>query len=149
MVQIINFLILYYTTIMSARTIISNDGSLRKFKMAASTTIVDATFLAYTGGFLTPATAATTELFAIARESKISGAGENPEVLVELLDDGVDIIVDTAGNTSQALVGTKIDLTNASTANQAASTTKVLLVTGVVGEPANKQVRARKVDKIA
>ena len=110
MVHIINFLILYYTTIMSARTIISNDGSLRKFKMAASTTIVDATFLAYTGGFLTPA---------------------------------------AAGNTSQALVGTKIDLTNASTANQAASTTKVLLVIGVVGEPANKQVRARIVNKIA
>lgn len=132
---------------MAVTTLRANDGNLRKFKMASSTTIVANSFLTFASGLLTNATATTDELLVIARESKTSGAGETPEILCELLTPDIDIVVDTTGDTSQALVGTKIDLTNATTANQAGVAKKVLLVVGLQGKPSDRKAIVRIVNK--
>lgn len=136
---------------MAVYTKVSEDGSLRRMKMAASTTIVENTFVTLSSGYLVPATATTDELKYIARESKISAAATFPSILVEALTDGADIVVDTAGNTSQSLIGTKIDLTDAATANQAASAKKVLEVRAIEGATTDKKlvVRIVPVDKTA
>ena len=135
---------------MAVRSLKSEDGSLRKFKVKASTTIVANTFVTLDAtGFLIPAVAGTTELLIYAREGVVAGAGQNPEILCELLTEGVDLVVDTATEPTQANVGTKIDLTDAAIANLAATTTKVLRVLAIHGNPADKKIIARVVSKIA
>lgn len=126
-----------------------SEGKTRSYKMAASTTIVAGTFLGFASGYVIPATSSTAELKLIAREDKVAGSGVNPEILCEELDPSVILLVDTAGDTSAALVGTKIDLTNASTANQAATTTKVLDVVGIYGAAADRKILCKAVTKDA
>jgi hypothetical protein len=65
------------------------------------------------------------------------------------LDPSVILLVDTAGNTSISLVGTKIDLTDAATANPAANTTKVLDVVAIVGAATDRKILCKAVTKDA
>ena len=124
-------------------------GETRTYLQASSTTIAANTLCTFASGFLTPATSSTAEVRVLALQDSVAGSGVNPPVLCVDLNETHTLECDTAGNTSQALVGTKIDLTNASTANQAATTTKVLRVVGIVGAAANRKVLAKVVSKDA
>lgn len=114
----------------------------QEFQVNASTTVTANTFGALNAsGFLIPAVAGTAELRILILETKTAGASGVTMARCLLLNDTVDLEIDTAGNTSQALVGTKIDLTDAATANQAASATDVIFVTWLVWATTNRKVR--------
>jgi len=132
---------------MSVQTIRGNEGKTRIYKMAVSTTVVADTFLAFASGYVQPATSSTAELKLIARQAAVTDGSTNTEILCEEIDESTIMVVDTAGNTSQALVGTKIDLTDATKANQAATTTKVLYVVGILGAATDKKVICKAVSK--
>lgn len=133
---------------MAVQSVRGMEGKTRTYKMAVSTTVVDGTFLAFASGYVQPATSSTAELKLIARQSAVTDGSTNTEILCEEIDESVVMVVDTASTATQALVGTKIDLTNASTANQAATTTKVLYVVGLVPGSTTK-VFAKAVSKDA
>jgi len=134
---------------MAVQSVRGSEGKTRIYKMAVSTTIVENTFVTFASGYITPALSGTTELKLIARQGATTDGSTNTEILCEEIDPSVIMVVDTAGNTSQALIGTKIDLTNASTANQAATTTKVLDVVGIIGAVADRKILCKAVTKDA
>ena len=123
-------------------------GAERKYPVADSTTVAANTFGAFSSGYLIPATSSTAELKVLILEDVVSTTG-HPEALCVDLDESFTLICDTAGNTSQALVGTKVDLTDATKVNQAATTTKVVRVVATVGAAADKKVLAKVVSKDA
>lgn len=119
-----------------------------RVKMAASTTIVAGQALAYTSGYVRPATSSDTEVRYVAMDSLTSGSGSNPYIRVCRTED-VTFIADTANATAQTLCGTKIDLTDAVTLNDAATTNKVFFVEDLNGATTAKQVIGRFVMKTA
>lgn len=125
--------------IISART---------RIKMAASSTVAVGDALAFTSGYARRATSSDAEIKFVALEAKVTGSGENPYIRV-MRTDRVTFEADTANNTAQTLVGTKVDLTDHDTVNDAATTTKVFFVENVEGAAANKKVIGNFVMKIA
>ena len=134
---------------MAVQSVRGSEGKTRLYKMAVSTTIVANTFLGFTSGYVRPAVAGDAEIKLIARESKVTDGSTNSEILCEEIDESVIMEVDTAGNTAVTLIGTKIDLTDAATANQAATTTKVLYVVWIIWAAANKKILCKAVSKDA
>lgn len=125
-------------------------GQTRTYLQASSTTIVANTLCTFASGYLTPAVAWTTELRVLALQGSVAGSGEHPAVLCVDLNEQHTLECDTAVNTSQAIVGTKVDLTDAATAiNATGATTKVLRIVGVVGAAADKKILAKIVSKDA
>lgn len=117
-----------------------DSGKLVTLLTAESTTISKGDALDFASGYVQRATSASTDIHVVAVEDVTTGAGEHKEIHC-VLTDGVEIEGDTAGSPSQALVGTYIDLTDQATLNEAASTTNVFYVDGIVGPVANKKVR--------
>lgn len=118
-------------------------GETRKYKMAASTTVVANSFGTFSSGLLIPAVAGTTELNVLILEGATSGAGEYPEVLCMDLNEGHTLECDTNVNTAQTNIGVKYDLVDASNANLSFSTLSVVRVVGLVGAASNKKVLAK------
>ena len=125
-----------------------DSGRTVSLKMAASSTVAKGDALEFASGYVQRADASTAEVRYIALEAKTTAGGENPEILC-LEVSGVRFEGDTAGNTSQALVGTKVDLTDHDTINQAASTTDIFFVEAIVGAAANRKVQGFFVKKEA
>lgn len=119
-----------------------------KIKMAASSTIAVGDAIDFTSGYARRATSSTTEVKYVALEAKTTGSGENPFIRV-MRTDRVIFEADTANNTAQSLVGTKVDLTDHDTVNDAATTTKVFYVENVVGAAATKKIIGNFVMKVA
>lgn len=117
-----------------------DEGKLVTLLTASSTTITKGDALVFSSGYVQRATSAATEVRFVAMENVTTGAGEHKEILC-LYVDGVEFEADTAGATSQALAGTKIDLSDHATLNEGATTNKVFYVTGIVGAASNKKVR--------
>ena len=117
-----------------------DSGKLVKLLTASSTTIAKGDALDFSSGYVQRATSSTAEVRFVAMEDKTTGAGAHEEILC-LYVDGVEFEADTNGNTSQALVGTKVDLTDHDTLNESASSNDVFYVTKVVGAAADKKVR--------
>ena len=117
-----------------------DSGKIVKLKQAQSTTVARFDALDFSSGYAQRATAGTTHVQYIALESNVNGAGEYTEIMA-LPTCCAYFECDTAGNTSQGIVGTYIDLTDHDTLNQAASTTNVFAVSEIVGAVANKKVR--------
>ncbi|MBT9165080.1 MAG: hypothetical protein DDT23_01095 [candidate division WS2 bacterium] len=105
-----------------------SSGRLVRLPMAASSTVVKQDLLGFTGGFVRRATSLDTEVRFMAMEDRITGVGENPEILCLYLD-GVECEGITAGTVAQTHVGTYIDLTNHNTLNEAASIRRIFFVT--------------------
>ena len=125
----------------------AEQNSYTKVKMAASTTVSKGQALAFTSGLARPAVAGDAEVRYVSNENRTT-TSDTP--YINVIDvTKVTFQADTAGNTSQAIVGTKIDLTDGVTANQAATTTKVFFVEDVVGAAANKKVTGKFVSKDA
>ena len=124
-------------------------GDNQTYLQASSTTVTKDTLCTFASGYLTPATSSTAEVRVLALQTSVAGSGEHPAVLCKNVSEADILIADTTGNTSQALVGTKVDLTDAATVNQWATTTKVVRVVGVVGAAADKKVLIKVVSKDA
>lgn len=123
-------------------------NSYTRIKMAASATIAAGDALAFTSGYARRATSSDAEVKYVAAESKVTGSGENPFIRV-IRTDRVTFEADTANNTAATLVGTKIDLTDHDTLNDAASSTDVFFVESVVGAAAAKKVVGNFVMKVS
>ena len=125
----------------------AEQNSYTKIKMATSTTVLMGQALAFTSGLARPAVAGDAEVRYISNENRTT-TSNTP--YINVLDvNKVTFEADTAGNTSQAIVGTKIDLTDGNTANQAATTTKIFMVEDLVGAASNKKVTGKFVLKDA
>ena len=107
---------------------------------ASSTTITKFDALDWSSGYLQRATSGATIVRYVAMEDVTTAAGEHEDIQV-LYVDGVEFECDTAGNTSAALRGTFLDLTDHDTINQAASNTNVFYCTEIIGAAADKKVR--------
>ena len=123
-----------------------DSGKVMKLSTVEDTTIVKGDALEFASGYVQRADSGTTEVRFIALEGKVTASGDHEDILV-LYVEGVEIEADTNGNTSQALIGTFIDLTDHDTLNEAASSTDVFYVTKLVGAVANKKVRGFFVPK--
>lgn len=106
--------------------------------MAASTTIVAGTALAFTNGYLRPATSSDAEVRYVALEGKVTTSGQNPLISV-VETQGVTFIADAAANSARAAVGTKVDLSDATKINVSATTNGTFFVADTFGPAANKQ----------
>ena len=106
--------------------------------MAASTTIVAGTALAFTGGYLRPATSSDKEVRYVALEDKVTASGQNPLIRV-VETQGVTFIADAAANSARAAVGTKVDLSDATKIDASASTNDTFFIVDTFGPAANKQ----------
>lgn len=126
----------------------SDQNAFTRIKMAASATVAAGDALAFTSGYARRATSGDAEVKYVSLEDKTTGSGENPYIRV-VRTDKVTFEADTANNTAATLVGTKIDLTDHDTLNDAASTTDVFFVEDVVGVAADKKVLGNFVMKIA
>ena len=123
-----------------------DSGQLDTLLTASSTTITKGDALEFSSGYVQRATSSTAEIKLVAMEDKVTAGGAHENLLV-LWVEGVEFEADTAGNPSQASVGTKIDLTDHDTANQAAGSTDVFFVKGVVGAVTDNKVRGHFVTK--
>lgn len=126
----------------------ADQNAYSRVKMAASATVAAGDALAFTAGYARRAVAGDAEVKYVALEDKVTGAGENPYIRV-VRTDSVTFEADTANNTAATLVGTKVDLTDHDTLNDAASATDVFFVESVVGVAADKKVIGNFVMKIA
>jgi len=126
----------------------TEQNAFTRVKMAASSTVAAGDALGFTSGLARRATASDTEVKYVALENKTTGSGETPFIRV-VRTDRVTFEADTANNTAQTLVGTKIDLTDHDTLNDAASTTDVFFVESIVGAASEKKVIGNFVLKIA
>lgn len=125
-----------------------DSGKLVKLLTASSTTITKGDALDFASGYVQRATSSSTDIHYVAMEDVTTGASDHNEILcVEA--DNVEFEGNTTGNTSQALVGTYIDLTDQATLNEAASTTNVFYVKSIVGAAADKKVRGYFVRNVA
>ena len=124
-----------------------DSGKAKTMKTEASTTIKkwDA-LVVNASGFVQRAVAGTTYVPYVALEDVTTGAGENKEILVVATRE-VEFEADTNGNTSQAVVGVKADLTDHDTVNEAASVNDVFEIIGVIGAAAAKKVKGFFVQK--
>jgi hypothetical protein len=82
------------------------------FWTASETTIAKGDALTFASGYVQRATSVDTVVHCIALEDKVTAAGAHENILVLWTVIAVEFICDTAGSTSQALVGTYIDLTD-------------------------------------
>lgn len=133
---------------MAFKAITEASGKTVGMKMQASTTINKYSALGFAAGYLVPATNASTEVLYISMEDKTSGAGETPEILVARVDTEMMFEADTSTDTSQAIVGTKVDLTDDVSLNIGASANDVFFVESTVGLPTDRKVIGRFVMKI-
>ncbi len=124
-------------------------GQLDQIKMAASATVAKYDAVDYASGYLQRATSSSTECRYVAMEDRVTGSGENTELLV-LKTDGVEFEADTAADPVVATdVGVKADLTDHDTLNESASSNDVFLITKVVGATTDRKVRGYFVQKVA
>lgn len=114
--------------------------------MATSTTIVAGAALVWSSGFVTNASSGTTEVAFVAKESKTS-TSDNP--LIEVYRAEGLFEADCTSNTAANQRGTKVDLTDASTLANTASSNDVFLVEAVVGAAADKKLIGSFVKKTA
>lgn len=118
-------------------------GKVILLKVAASTTINKDRFVEVNAsGEAIEATSTTAKLVYVANETKTSGASGTTLVNCTVLDESVDLEIDTSADTSQTLVGETHDLTNSGTCNIAWATTNVVLITGIIGAPSARKVTA-------
>lgn len=115
---------------------------------ATSTTVAKGDALKFTSGYAERATSVTAEIHAIALQDQ-TVAGTALPLEIAWVQVGVEVEIDTNGSTSQALVGTYIDLTDHDTANESASSTNVFFVRGIVGATTDKKVRGIFVNIVA
>ena len=109
-------------------------------KQKASTTIAKYDGVVDDGnGYIQRATNAATEVRYVSLQDSVSGAASNPEVLC-IRTDKVLFECDTNGNTSQAIIFDKVDLTDHDTLNEWASANDVFQVETLVWAAANKKV---------
>ena len=125
-----------------------DSGKTIKMTTALNTTIAKGDALDFSSGYVQRATSESTNIELVALEDKVTGASTRLEILC-VKTDGVEFEADTAGATSQALVGTFIDLTDHDTLNQAASSTNVFFVESVVGATSNNKVTGHFVENVA
>lgn len=107
-------------------------GDAIELLTVADTTITKHDVLDFESGYVQRATSGTTEVRFVALEDKTTAAGAHETILC-LRVDGIQFEADTASTATQALVGTKIDLTDHDTLNQGASSTDVFYVEGLRG----------------
>ena len=125
-----------------------DSGQTLSLKQAASSTVTKYDGLDTSSGYVQRATSATTFVPFVSLEDNVNAAATYTEILC-VRTDGVLFECDTAGATSQALVGTFLDLTDHDTINQAASTTNVLFVTGLVGATTDNKVEGYFMQNVA
>lgn len=116
--------------------------------MATSTTIVAGAALVWSSGYVTNASSGTTEVNFVAKESKTS-TSDNPFIEVWRASANTLFEADCTSNTAATQRGTKVDLTDASTLANTATTNKVFLVETVVGAAADKKLVGSFVQKTA
>lgn len=87
-----------------------SSGKDREFLTASSTTIAKGDVLAFSGGYLTPATASntTTKPYVVASEDVTTGAGEHKKILGLIVEPNMEFIADCDDATLQAQVGTAV-----------------------------------------
>ena len=106
-------------------------GKVYTLSTVSETTITKGDALDFDSGYVQRATSASTNVRFVSLEDKTTAAGAH-ESIQALYTDGVEFEGETASTTSQALVGTYIDLTDHDTLNQGASNTNVFYVAGLV-----------------
>lgn len=127
-------------------------GRMDTLLTASSTTIVKGDALDFASGYLQRATSTAPAGIAggtpagvhcIAMESVTTAAAAHSPIQVLFVDDSaVDIEADCNGTPTQAMVGTVVDLQNASTLNEAATSVKIFFITNLVSAT-NKKVKGR------
>ena len=115
---------------------------------ASANTVAKGDALEFNSGYADRADSSTAEIHAVAMQDQTT-AGTALDLEIMWVQVGVECICDTAGSTSQALVGTYLDLTDHDTVNQAASNVNVFFVRGLVGATTDKQVRGIFVNIVA
>lgn len=123
-----------------------DEGKVVPLLMGASKTIVKGDALAFSSGLAQRATSSTAEILYVALES-VTSAASGSYYVNAIPTAGVKFSGLTANNTAQSLVGTKVDLTDHDTINDAATTTTVFRVEKIVGAAANKKVEGYFVKK--
>ena len=106
---------------------------------ASSTTITKYDALDWSSGYLQRATSGTTEVRYIAMEDVTTGAGAHEDIQI-LPTFGVRFECDSTGNTSVAIRGTYVDLTDHDHLDLTASTTDVFYVEDYKGATTDKKV---------
>lgn len=115
---------------------------------SSANTVAKGDGLKFTTGYAERATSSDDDIHAIAWEDQTtSGTALNLQIM--WLQIGVECECDTNGSTSQALVGTYIDLTDHDTLNEGATSTDAFFVRGIVGAASNKKVRGIFVNNIS
>ncbi len=125
-----------------------DSGKVASLLTASSTTIAKGDALDFSSGYVQRATSGSTNIEYVAAEDMVTASAAHKAILC-IKTKGVDFIGDTAGSSSQALVGTFIDLTDHDTLNQAASSTNVFFVENMVGATTDKQVIGHFVENVA
>lgn len=103
----------------------------RAFRMAASTTITEGDAVIFSSGYLDVATATSGTIAGVAVESKTTGAGENPFILMIPALPFYLWTANTSGTPTQAMVGTLVDIegaTGAMEVDEDASTEDVVQI---------------------
>lgn len=118
-----------------------DSGDLDTLLTASSTTIAKGDALKFTSGYVERATSSNSEILCVAMEDKVTAGGAHESILVLWTNRGAEFEADTAGNPAQTTVGTKIDLTDHDTANEAASSNDVFFVKALVGATTDNKVR--------
>lgn len=114
---------------MPFKAITGSSGKSVELPVEASASIVKGDAVNFDGGYAQPATSSATDIRFVAVEDADNSSGSDGDIKVNCIQtDGVRFECETAGTAAQTHVGTFIDLTDANTLNQGASTTNVFFV---------------------
>jgi len=125
---------------MAFKPIKYDSGRVYRVKQNASTTVTKHNGLTFSSGYAQRATSSDAYVKCVSLEGQVNAAATYDEI--DVIDtQGVLFECDTNSSTSQALIGTFIDLTDHDTLNEAASSTNAFLVTELVGATTDQKVR--------
>lgn len=115
---------------------------------AAANTVAKGDALEFESGYANRADSSDAEIHAVAMQDQTT-AGSALDLQIMWTQDNPEFEGDTNSTTSQALVGTYIDLTDHATLNEAASSTNVFFVRGLVGATTDQKVRGIFINNVA
>lgn len=110
-----------------------SSGVSFELPVEASANIVKGNAIDFDGGYAQNATSSSTHIKFVAAEDANNSSGSDGDIVVNAyLAEGIVWECETNSTAAQTMVGTFIDLTDANTLNEAASTTDVFFVTEFV-----------------
>lgn len=105
-----------------------------KLAMAASTTITEGDAVVFSSGYVDAASSSSGTIAGVAVETKTTGSGENPRILVIPALPFYLFRANTSGTPTQAMVGTLVDIegsTGAMEVNEDATTEQVVQIVDI------------------